>query len=527
MSHTLPTYKHINVESNTSNTATPITNPHEYMVESQPILNTQSKWTLQRIIMLCGVIMIYMCSGIGLTLLNKYFLSVQYYNFHYPITLIMIHMGTNSILSYCYIQLFLRHKYMNHSQYYRNITLYTYCTKYAPLGLLFGGDIVLTTISISQISVALVEIIKAVVPAVIIVVQIIRQQIQVTVIKVLTIFLLVSGAILTTNYSQLYYVWFGVLCAAAALVACSMKLICIELLLNHTNTINTIPSSIIQLHNNNRSIDHEIYIQPNHHQTSRNIPHKRSNSSPASSPTQSNDGSRNNYDASNELSAIKTRLSPNKSNTNLLYIDSMESENNSNNKYVMNHDSTSNNSTYPSDINSIESVNEPRIHPIMSLFYFSPISFVMIFIMFICTEYHGLNYNDITQHTILLILLGASMSFVLNVIELYVIQYTSALSLCVLAISKLVMVIGISSIIFPESIQFTSLNIAGIIISILGVMLYNYNKYNEHIVHEKYVQLQHDNYIRQQLLQNDDGVDDTSNNTPPTQSYQLNHTSQV
>ena len=112
------------------------------LIKTQPL--KQSQWTIQRILTLSLVITIYMCSGIGLTLLNKYFLSPQYYNFNYPIGLICVHMLSNSILSYIYIQIFLqKYIYLSHPLYYTNISFKQYSTQFIPLGCLFVDSVVL------------------------------------------------------------------------------------------------------------------------------------------------------------------------------------------------------------------------------------------------------------------------------------------------------------------------------------------------------------------------------------------------
>ena len=134
--------------------------------------------------------------------------------------------------------------------------------------------------------------------------------------------------------------------------------------------------------------------------------------------------------------------------------------------------------------------SSPRLNPLVSLYYFSPVSAVLLIPMSVIMEWHNLRTatvvstsNNLTL-TISLILFGAILAFLLNVSELFVIQITSALTLCVLASAKFLVVVWASQAIFEANSEMSSINIYGNVISVVGVTLYNALKAYEMTVNQ-------------------------------------------
>jgi drug/metabolite transporter (DMT)-like permease len=123
-----------------------------------------------------------------------------------------------------------------------------------------------------------------------------------------------------------------------------------------------------------------------------------------------------------------------------------------------------------------------RLNPLLSLFYFSPIAAVFLFIAFIFVEYSDLvnssymNSSNIYT-TLALLFSGVILSFSLNLSELELIQHTSALTLCVLGVIKFLLVLALNALIFDS--QLTLMNKIGCSLAVLGITLYNVTKYKQ------------------------------------------------
>eukprot|EP00494_Astrolonche_serrata_P006004 UN06021 len=69
------------------------------------------------------------------------------------------------------------------------------------------------------------------------------------------------------------------------------------------------------------------------------------------------------------------------------------------------------------------------------------------------------------------------MAFCLNISEILLIGETSAVTACVVGISKLLVVISLSQIIF--GVDANPVNVTGVFITALGIGYYNYYKYQQ------------------------------------------------
>jgi len=123
-----------------------------------------------------------------------------------------------------------------------------------------------------------------------------------------------------------------------------------------------------------------------------------------------------------------------------------------------------------------------RLHPILSLFYFAPISALTLLPLQLWMEWPVLSHSPFAEagaweEVSALVLLGSVMAFSLNVSELFVIRETSALTLCIFGVLKFLLIIVLSVIFFDY--ELTILNEVGIALSVAGLIVYNYVKYEE------------------------------------------------
>nr|CAG8487353.1 11609_t:CDS:2 [Entrophospora candida] len=120
--------------------------------------------------------------------------------------------------------------------------------------------------------------------------------------------------------------------------------------------------------------------------------------------------------------------------------------------------------------------------PISTLYYISPVMFIMMLILSLMfenplfifsTSIHFRSFKTSLQ-TFGLMLTGGLLAFCMTVAEFALIKNTSTVTLSVAGISKEVLVIALSVIIYNDAI--TSVNLLGLIISISGITVYNYYK---------------------------------------------------
>lgn len=134
-----------------------------------------------------------------------------------------------------------------------------------------------------------------------------------------------------------------------------------------------------------------------------------------------------------------------------------------------------------SDDSIIPQLSE-KLHPIIALLYFTPISAMALIPCTVVFEGNNLMEDPEVQrpqilYTIFLLLCGGILAFFLNISELFLIQGTSALSLCIMSVVKLLLLIPFTSWLFSREI--TIINTIGCGLDIIGVALYNIIKYRE------------------------------------------------
>ena len=135
-----------------------------------------------------------------------------------------------------------------------------------------------------------------------------------------------------------------------------------------------------------------------------------------------------------------------------------------------------------------------RLHPLLSLFYFSPVAALVLIPAFFRLEASPLFYPlptaisfvsppEVVYQTVGMILSSALLAFALNLSELSLLQSTSALTLCVVATIKFLLVVVLTSVLFEH--QVSAVNAVGCMLSVAGVAGYNYIKYKEFAQQER------------------------------------------
>jgi len=121
-----------------------------------------------------------------------------------------------------------------------------------------------------------------------------------------------------------------------------------------------------------------------------------------------------------------------------------------------------------------------KIHSMLALFYFMPISWFTAVVAWIIFEYPQTQNDPIFNDTSLLIpllfqyLFSAIIAIALNWCELFMISRWNALSFCIFAVFKLICIVGASWLIFGHS--FTFMSFTGYIVCIFGVLCYNWSQ---------------------------------------------------
>jgi len=120
-----------------------------------------------------------------------------------------------------------------------------------------------------------------------------------------------------------------------------------------------------------------------------------------------------------------------------------------------------------------------RLDPMVALLYFAPITAVSLILPFFIWEFNAVELAPWqSEHMTSFVVVGGMLAFLLQLSELSLIKYTSALTMSVSGTAKLVLVVLLSSAMFAH--EMTLFNKLGCTCVVLGVALYNYIRYKEH-----------------------------------------------
>ncbi|KAF9309103.1 Triose-phosphate Transporter [Podila horticola] len=121
-------------------------------------------------------------------------------------------------------------------------------------------------------------------------------------------------------------------------------------------------------------------------------------------------------------------------------------------------------------------------NPVATLYYISPIMFVLMsilslviedpFVEFAQSEFFNSFHAGLT--TLMMAAGGGFLAFAMTVAEFKLIKNTGTVTLSVAGISKEIVIISLSMLIFGDRLTFV--NLLGLLVSIGGIMAYNYDK---------------------------------------------------
>ncbi|KAG0165588.1 Triose-phosphate Transporter [Apophysomyces sp. BC1015] len=121
-------------------------------------------------------------------------------------------------------------------------------------------------------------------------------------------------------------------------------------------------------------------------------------------------------------------------------------------------------------------------NPIATLYYLSPVMFITMFSLSIVFENpveqfkHSKHFDSVFHilESFGLMAIGGILAFAMTLAELYLIKNTNTVTLSVAGISKEIVIIGLSVLIYGDVL--TPKNLLGLFVSIIGIISYNYYK---------------------------------------------------
>ncbi|KAI7904336.1 triose-phosphate transporter family-domain-containing protein [Cokeromyces recurvatus] len=134
-------------------------------------------------------------------------------------------------------------------------------------------------------------------------------------------------------------------------------------------------------------------------------------------------------------------------------------------------------------------------NPIATLYYLSPVMFMTMMTLSLIFEHpfdqsQDSNHFDTFAHIIELfglMSIGGFLAFAMILAELYLIKSTNTVTLSVAGISKEIVVITLSVMIYGDVL--TTKNVLGLIVSIIGIIAYNYYKISKYNSKERQYQI--------------------------------------
>ncbi|KAI8983153.1 triose-phosphate transporter family-domain-containing protein [Pilobolus umbonatus] len=121
-------------------------------------------------------------------------------------------------------------------------------------------------------------------------------------------------------------------------------------------------------------------------------------------------------------------------------------------------------------------------NPIATLFYLSPVMFVTMFMLSLMVEHpfsqfqHSKHFDTVSHvmESFGLMSIGGLLAFAMTLAELYLIKNTNTVTLSVAGISKEIVVIFLSVVLYGDVL--TPKTLLGLFVSIIGIIAYNYYK---------------------------------------------------
>ncbi|XP_077227288.1 putative sugar phosphate/phosphate translocator At1g48230 [Tasmannia lanceolata] len=180
-------------------------------------------------------LLIYILLSSGVILYNKWVLSPKYFNFPFPITLTMIHMGFSGMVAFILVRVFKVVAPVN-------MTFKIYATCVIPIGVFFASSLWFGNTAYLYISVAFIQMLKALMPVATFFMAVLCGTDQLRC-DVFLNMVLISVGVVISSYGEISFDVVGTLYQVAGMIAEALRLVLTQVLLQKKGlTLNPITS---------------------------------------------------------------------------------------------------------------------------------------------------------------------------------------------------------------------------------------------------------------------------------------------
>ncbi|XP_028760045.1 probable sugar phosphate/phosphate translocator At1g48230 [Neltuma alba] len=180
-------------------------------------------------------LLIYILLSSGVILYNKWVLSPKYFNFPFPITLTMIHMGFSGLVAFFLVRVF---KVVSPVK----MTFEIYATSVVPISAFFASSLWFGNTAYLHISVAFIQMLKALMPVATFVVAVLCGTDKARC-DVFLNMVLVSVGVVISSYGEIHFNIIGTLYQVTGIFAEALRLVLTQVLLQKKGlTLNPITS---------------------------------------------------------------------------------------------------------------------------------------------------------------------------------------------------------------------------------------------------------------------------------------------
>ncbi|KAK9741829.1 hypothetical protein RND81_03G131600 [Saponaria officinalis] len=183
-----------------------------------------SKTIIRKILVTYTYVTIWILLSGSVIIFNKYILDKKLYNWPFPLSLTMIHMGFSSILSFLLIKVFKLCELPN------NMSTSYYFSSIVPIGVLYALSLWSSNSAYIYLSVSFIQMLKALMPVMVYTLNVFLKT-QRFEAKIMTNMIVISIGVAIAAYGEAKFDIYGVLLQIVALVFESTRLVLIDMLL--------------------------------------------------------------------------------------------------------------------------------------------------------------------------------------------------------------------------------------------------------------------------------------------------------
>ncbi|PKA47387.1 putative sugar phosphate/phosphate translocator [Apostasia shenzhenica] len=189
----------------------------------------------EQILLTYFYLLVYICLSSGVILFNKWVLSPKYFNFPFPITLTMIHMGFSAVVAVIVVRVL---KIVTPVK----MTFQIYATCVIPISAFFASSLWFGNTAYLHISVAFIQMLKALMPVATFLVAVVCGTDKLRC-DVFLNMLLVSIGVVISSYGEIHFNVIGTVYQVTGIFAEALRLVLTQVLLQKKGlTLNPITS---------------------------------------------------------------------------------------------------------------------------------------------------------------------------------------------------------------------------------------------------------------------------------------------